>query len=79
VCSIVNSGYSACGLRAHLVGPTPGYASCFLFKVFLIKLHSFLIYDTSGGALRVYSSFNNIVAQTSKFLTEIQTTVSSSP
>ena len=77
MCSVVDTGQQLFGVWPSCPSsmPTPGYASCICFR-YLIKFHSFLIYDTSGCALRVYSSFNNIylVTKTSQFLTEIQNT-----
>jgi len=51
-----------------------------LFQEFNKKIHSFLIYDTSGCAdMSLCFIQQYIVAKTSQFLTESQNTVNSSP
>ena len=58
---------------------TPGYASCILFKVFhTVSFLSYLQYF-SLCTMSLFFIQQYIVAKTSQFLTEIQTTISSSP
>ena len=77
--SIKRSGQQLFGMWPSYPSSTPGCASCILFQIFhKISFFSYLRYfwlcTTSLFFIQQY-----IVAKTSQLLTEIQTTVNSSP